>query len=185
MPRAKKPVKSDALDTFISQGLERALMLVLWKVRHQYPEMAIPITAADIEAFDASCRFTKQEPCIRVFRRPAIPASPGQPAVGKRRETPPSAAKPAGKVATVLLVAKDTEAVDPGTHIMFSPGDAIRPVESDDKDHDTASLLRDIRRLKETGPQLAREVMADAATGTFSSAKVQEICQAVVTMAKV
>lgn len=185
MPRAKKSKPTDALDTFVSQGAERALMLVLWKVRHHYPEMAIPITTADIEAFDASCRFTKQEPCIRVFRRPAIPASPGQPAVGKRREVPASSAKPAGKVATILLVAKDTEIVDPVTHIMSSPGDAIRPVESDEKDHEHAAMLRDVRRIKETAPQLAREVMTDASTGTFSSAKVQELCQAVVTMAKV
>ena len=181
---AKKAKKQlDELDLFVKSGAEEALALVLWKVRHHYPELAVPITADDLKAFYASVEFTKQSPKVVVYRRPAVEAKAGIPAEGRRRAIPPTPAQAAGKTVMVMLVEEGTEMKDPSTGIILSPGNTIRPVESDEKDHDRAKKLRELKAIKEKAKQLAADISRDASAGMYSDSKIHEAAQALVALA--
>lgn len=182
MAKRKNPER-DVLDDFRVSNHERALALVLWKIRHQYPELAVPITAEDIRAFVASTEFTKQVPKVVMYRRPGIIAKPGIPAAGRRRAVPPTPGQPAGTAVMVMLVEDGTEVRDPDTGSIWSPGDAIRPVESDEKDHGKATRQRTLKAIKEEARQLASDLIRDAASGMYSDSKIQEAAQALVMLA--
>lgn len=179
---AKKQL--DELDQFVKAGPEKALAMVLWKIRRHYPELAVPITADDIKAFYASMEFTKQLPKVVVFRRPAVKGSPSIPAEGKRRAIPPTPAQPAGKTAVVMLVEEGTEMKDPDTRSILSPGNTIRPVESDEKDHDRAKKLRELKSIKEKAKQLAADISRDASAGMYSDSRIHEAAQALVLLSE-
>lgn len=51
-------------------AMEEALISVMWKIRHRFPEMVVEITQADKREMGASFAYTKQEPCIKVVDRP-------------------------------------------------------------------------------------------------------------------
>lgn len=180
--RSKKQEQTDELDTFTQAGPERALMLVLWKLRHHYPEMAVPITAEDIRQFEESVKYTKQTPKVVVFRRPAQSARAAVPASGKRRAVAATMSQPAGNLAVVMVVEANTEVKDEND-VVLSPGDAIRPVESNEKEHSKATKLRQIKAIKEKAPQLASDLMRDASAGMYSDSKIQEAAQALVVLA--
>lgn len=178
--RAKKQL--DELDTFAQAGPEKALMLVLWKVRHHYPEMAVPITADDLHEFQKSVEFTKQKPSVVVYRRPAQEARAGIPAQGKRKAIPSAPAQPAGRTAVVMVVEENTAMVDAGG-VMLSPGNTIRPVESDPKAHDIATKQRQVKAAREKAVQIANELTRDASVGMYSDSKISEAAQALVMLA--
>lgn len=174
--RSKKQL--DELDAFAQSGTENALMMVLWKVRHQYPEMAVPITADDLQAFQKSMEYTKAKPAVVVFRRQAQQAKAGAPATGRRNAVPGMPAMPAGREVMVMMVEKGSAIVDPGEGIMLSPGNNIRPVESDTRDHEKATAARQAKQVRSRASQLAAELMSDMATGTYSNSRIQEAAQA-------
>lgn len=178
--RSKKQM--DELDAFAQSGAENALMMVLWKVRHQYPEMAIPITADDLQAFQKSVEFTKQRPAIAIYRRPAQEARPGIPAAGKRKPIPAFPAQAAGKSVVVMVVEHGTDIMD-ASGVMLSPGNTIRPVESDEREHEKAQKQRVVKAARERAVQLAAELSRDASLGMYSDARIREAAQALVTLA--
>lgn len=49
---------------------ESALALLLWKIRHSYPDMVVEVTADEKRQFEASLAYTKQEPHVKVVERP-------------------------------------------------------------------------------------------------------------------
>lgn len=172
----------DELDAFAQSGAENALMMVLWKVRHQYPEMAVPITVDDLQAFQKSVEFTKQKPVIAIYRRPAQEARAGLPAVGKRKAIPSAPAQAAGKAVMVMVVEAGTGITD-ASGLSLSPGNTIRPVESDEREHERARKLRDVKAVKDNARRLASDLIGDASRGMYSDARIQEAAQALVALA--
>lgn len=177
MAKNKTVKQTDALDAFKESGTESALMMVLWKVRHVFPEMAVPITEADLDAFRQSIEFTKQKPAVVVYRRPAQEARQGMPATGRRNAVPPMMAMPAGREVTVMIVEAGTEIVDPASGIMLSPGNTIRAVESDERDHEMSTMARQAKQAKTRASQLASELLSNMASGTYSNAMIEEAAQ--------
>jgi len=161
-PRAKT---KDALDQFAEAGGARALQLLLWKNRHQNPEMTVLITEADLHGFDECMRYQKVTPDILIHRPEGRPAQAAIPASGTRRAIPGRAAEPPRPYVIVGLVER-------GTH------DALKPVENNAEDYARGELARQIQVVKRNLPAWASELRRAATAGDFSSSTLEEVARA-------
>jgi len=159
-PKATPP-PVDVLDAFAAADPNRVLQLLLWKARHQNPEMTVLIREEDLSAFDQCMAYQKVTPAAMVYRPEGRPATPGIPAVGTRRAVPASPAEPSRPFVIVSLVAQGTKHV-------------VKPIENNEQDFQAGELARTIQVAKRNIPTLAAELRRTAASGDFSTATLED-----------
>lgn len=165
MAKKARPTKQDALDRFAQSEPLRVLSLVLWKIRHEQEEMTVLIREEDIAGFDQCMEYQRAQPQVLVYRPPAIPATPGSPAVGNRRAVPARPAEPARPFVIVSLVEKGTR-------------NAIKPIENNEQDYELGERRRQVQVVKRNLPDYAAALRRTAATGDFSAGTFEEIARA-------
>lgn len=170
----KKVAKKDMLDEFAelaNKDPKQALALVLWKMRHENPEMSVLITEKDLTGLRDCATYLDVVPDVRIFRRPAIPAHDAVPAAPGRVAINAFPGAPAAAFVTVAMVAKGTE-------------DTFKPIENNEEDAVKGENAAELRRLKAELPGLATLVNNQAAGGTFSAEQVMEVCRGAVLLAQ-
>lgn len=164
--KAKAPQGlGDRLDVFAASGPEKALQLVLWKGRHQNPEMTILITAEDVAAFDQCVAYLRVKPAIMIYRPEGREAQDAIPASGNRRAVPARPAEPPRSYVIVGLVAAGTR-------------DGIKPVENNEQDFQKGEIARQVQVTKRNIPDYVMALRRAAASGEFSTATLEEAARA-------
>lgn len=165
-PAADAPM--DALDQFAKAAelgnLDIAIMLMFWKARHDAQPFTMDITEADIKGFNDCVQYLEVQPTIRVFRPQGKPAHLGAPATETRSAIPP---RPAGKPKDYVVI-----------QMIDQNGDAFVPIENNEADLQRGQETQRIRRIKETAPALAAQMMADLQANTTSNSTIMEAAEA-------
>ena len=165
----KKPKKpADALDLFAQACEEdprQALIVLLWKLRHQFPDLAVNIDRKDLGGLKACAEYLEVTPTLRIFRRPAIPARAATPPTHEHpKGLPGFAGAPASEHVTILVT-------DGGKN-----HDSFRPIENNEEDAQASERAAAVRQAKQMAPALAQQVASQATGGEFSKELVVEIC---------
>ena len=66
----KKAVPKTALEAFAQVRHEEQIAMILWKFRHQAPDLAVTISEVDLEAYRACLNYLKVEAEVKVVLRP-------------------------------------------------------------------------------------------------------------------
>lgn len=161
-------VAPDNLDQFVencnSEDPMLALMLMFWKIRNQDQPFTMDITAADIKGFEDCIAYLEVKPEIRVFRPQGMPASAGAPATAKRSAIAPHAA---GKPKDYVVI-----------QMVDQNGDAFVPIENNEADLQKSKEAQRVRRIKDTAPQLAAQLISDLQANTTSSSTIMDAAEA-------
>ena len=128
---------------------EQIMQGILWHYRHTQPSLSVTIKEAEEAAFKEACAFQNIDPVITIAERPAINKD--------------GITKPAYFV--VAITDKD--------------GNAITPMENNEKDFLLAEKARNKERLAAGAKDLASKVRNNANTGDFSSSAIIELCDTV------
>lgn len=167
----KKPrLQQDPLDALVSGDPSRAIALMLWKARHREPNLYVQIDEHDIRGFDDCITYLKVKPVVRIFRPEGLPAQPAVPAQGNRRPVPARAATPAKPYVLISLVDEQ--------------GNAIRPVENNEGDFETAQDAATVRKARDQAVDLAQRIVQQARTGEYSLSDMTDAANALVTLAR-
>ena len=170
----KKPKTPPA--TYMGQFLERAqanpavaLQLLLWKQRHQNPDMSVTITEADVQAFQACVDYLEVEPVIKMFQPGGLPERPG---FTKKDGTqmPARPAVPPREECVVQLTDKN--------------GNAITPIEQSTEEQAKSRQARAVQDARAKAPGLVADLNQMLARGETSTALFQEATSALLTLAR-
>lgn len=66
----KKAVPKTALEKFAQAKSEEHIALILWKFRHQIPDLAVTINEADLKGYQDCLDYLKVKPEVKVVSRP-------------------------------------------------------------------------------------------------------------------
>ncbi len=157
----------DALDKLEQADAHTVIALMLWKDRHRNPDLSIQITEEDINGLQACAQYLDVKPEVLIERPRGRPATPA---------LPPSRIHPQGYPAQPAEAPRNFVFVGVG-YFEKELFNSIKPIESTEEGAKVRDAANRLRTLRERGPQLARELMANAASGTFSSAQVEEAAQ--------
>lgn len=166
---AKKPTV-DPLDALSQADPKRVIAMMLWQRRHQNPDMYVRIDERDIEGFDACMRYQKLQADVMIKRPAGIPGQEAIPATHRRRAVPAREATPPKPYVIVALVEKGTE-------------NAIRPIEDNQDDYDTAQRAAQIRAARDKAPALAALILRQAQSGESSLSDIRDAADALVLLA--
>ena len=169
-PQEEAAAAMDALDTFEKADAWRVLQLIYWKRRHQDPSFTLEITEADIKGFDDCIAYLGVEPHVNIVRPRGLPAQDAIPATAKRSAIPSRAAKPPQNYVVIQMV--DTD------------GNAITPIENNEDDYAEATEAKRLKRIRDTAPMLATQLLQDLAANTTSSSTIQDAAAALKELAK-
>src|SRR5688572_23121386 len=143
-PAPKQVDQLDAFEALANKDPRQALALVLWKLRHQRPEMAVQITREDLQGLKDCTQYLNVQPDVRIFRRPGVPARPAvPPTAANPKGSPGFQGAPAAEFVTIVMVSKGTE-------------DTFRPIENNEEDAQAADRQEALRRAREETPLLAQ-----------------------------
>lgn len=165
-----KKKEVDRLDELAADP-SKVVAMLLWQARFRNEDLSTTITERELDAYEQSCAYLKVAPEVKIVRpsgRPAqeaIPASPGKRAIPARPADPPRG------FVFVGVVERGTE-------------NTIKPIENNEADADRRDAANSVRRYKEKAPVLAQILLNAAASGTFSTAELQEAANALVTLAR-
>lgn len=163
---AKRKPQKDELDLFVEAGADRALQLVLWKVRHHLSsDMSVLVKAEDLQAFEQSMKYQQVRPAVMIYRPEGHPATQAIPAAGNRRAVPARPAEPPRPYVIIGLVQEGTR-------------NAVRAVENNEADFQRGDLQRRIEVAKRNIPEYKAALLNTAATGSYSSATLEAIAEA-------
>jgi hypothetical protein len=160
-PKAKTP---DPLDAFVANTKtypDWIPAMLLWKARHQNPEMAVLVTPEDLRAYSESMDYQKIKPEILVYRPEGRPATAAIPAAGNRRAVPARPAEPPRPFVIIGLVERGTR-------------NAVKPIENNEQDYERGELVRQIQVARRNIPDLAASLRRTAATGDFTTATLED-----------
>ena len=163
----------DVLELFAKlaeRNPKQAIMLMFWKARHQNPEFSLNITEADLKGFTDCVNYLGVEPEVRIHRPQGLPAQAPVPAHGNRRAVPGREAKPPKPFVVVQMV--DAE------------GNAIVPIENNEKDQDDGLQAKALARTRENAPRLAAQLMNDVRSGNLSNDTITEAANSLIALAK-
>lgn len=175
-PKAKTAKQSteqpaDALEDFLARAADfpsDAMMLLFWQNRMANPTFSTEVTPADLQAFAECMKYLDVEPQIRIFRPQGAPARAAVPATGERSAIP---ARPAGAPKDYVVM-----------QMVDVDGNAIVPVESNERDHERMQLAKNRKHLLATAPQLAAALRADLQAGVFSTSTIEEAAKTLVAL---
>lgn len=164
-------VPKDALDALALGPAKDVIALMLWKNRHNQPELYVQLTERDISGFKACVDYLHVVPEVRIVRPQGLPGHDGVQATRIRSAIPPQGPTPPKPYVIVALVERGTE-------------NAIRPVENNEEDWQAAEEAKNFNRARDRALQLAGELQQVAATGNFSSSVIQDAAQCLVALAR-
>jgi hypothetical protein len=157
------------LDALVTADPKQIIALMLWKNRHNNPEMVIQINEADIKGLTDCTTYQGIEPDVRIFRRGALPPHDAIPGTPGRAGVNAFPGMPAADFVTVAMVAKGTE-------------DTFRAVENNEQDLAIGEKLRNRARLLANALPIANRVRNSAAAGDFSSSDIVELADIVLSL---
>lgn len=174
---AQKPDEPvlDALDQLEKSDAHTVIALLLWKDRHRNPDLSTQISQEDIDGFDACVKYLDVKPQVQIVRPRGRPATPALPA---------SRVHPQGYPAQAAEPPRNFVFVGVG-YFEKNIFNSIKPIENNEEGAQKRDLAARSRVIRERGPQLARELMSNAAAGTFSSAQVEEAAQMLIDAARI
>lgn len=174
--KAKPPEQADPLDVFVADvdhngvHMGPAIMLMLWKQRHENPDFTVMVDAADIKGFEDCVKYLEIEPRINIYRPQGLPAQEPIPANGRNRAVPGRAAQPPRDYVVVQMVDAD--------------GNTFVPIENNERDLEKSQKAKTLKQLREGAPQLAAQLQADIQSNTISTATIQEAIEALKALAQ-
>lgn len=151
----------DPLDALATGPVEDVLAMMLWKVRHQHPDLSMQFTPKDLTGYAQCVEYQKATPEVRVFRPQGIPAQEAIPAQGNRRAVPARPAMPPRDFVVVSLVHQGTE-------------DAIRVVENNEEDNERRKAAEHLASVKAQVPDLAARLERYARSGELVGSDLLE-----------
>ena len=173
------PPPQDVLDRIARMAPKEIIALMLWQDRHANPGLARTITTKDLEGLEACLAYLKVDAEVQVIRPPGRPAQ--EAFTTKDRGTIPAVpAGPPKPFVTVALIEKGSGTTPTGPVV----GNAITPVENNEKDYDRAMEAKALQRLRETAPTLAAQIRNDEARGILSKATILEAADALLALAR-
>src|SRR5260221_7353593 len=164
-------IPSDPLDALVAGPLKDIIALMLWKNRHNEPELNVQLTERDLSGFRACVEYLHVTPEVRIVRPQGMPGHDAIPATRTRSAIPAAEPTPPKPNVTICLVERGTE-------------NAIRPVENNEQDWQAAEEAKNFNRARDRALQLAGELQQVAATGNFSSSVIQDAAQCLVALAR-
>jgi hypothetical protein len=147
------------------------MALMLWKARHREPDLYVKIDENDLKGFDDCVAYLKVEPLVLIKRPAGLPAQAGIPATHNRRAVPGREAIPPKPFVIAALVDKQTK-------------DAIRPIENNEGDFDTAAQAAAVRKARDQAQDLAQRLLQQARSGEYSLSDMTDSANALITMAR-
>lgn len=168
---ARTPQPIDALDALASGPLKDIIALMLWKNRHNEPELTMQLTERDLSGFKACVEYLHVVPEVRIVRPQGLPGHDAIPATRTRSAIPPADPTPPKPFVIITLVEKGTE-------------NAIRPVENNEADWQAAEEAKNFNRARDIALRLAGELQTAAATGNYSSSSLDEAAKCLVALAR-
>lgn len=160
----------DRLDE-LAQDPKKVLALMLWKARHQQPDLYVQLTEQDLDGFEACTSYLKVKPDVMIKRPQGLPAQEAIPSSGSRRAVQGREATPPKPYVVVALVEAGTE-------------NSFRPIENNQADYDTAQQVQEMKRAKEMAPMLAGRLMQQAQTGDSSLSDLMDAANALVALSR-
>jgi hypothetical protein len=168
---AEPPQPKDALDALALGPVKDIVALMLWKNRHNEPDMAVKLTEHDLRGFRACVEYLRVVPEVRIVRPQGLPGHGGIPVTRTRSAIPPQEPTPPKPYIVIALVEKGSE-------------NAIRPVENNEEDFAAAAEAREFRHARDIALQIAGQLQRDVATGNYSSSTIDEAVKCLVALAK-
>lgn len=162
--------KLDPLDALAQGDPKNVIALMLWKARHRNPDLFVQIDENDIVGFEACVQYLKAKPVVQIRRPEGLPEQAAIPATHNRRAVPARAATPAKPYVIVTITDER--------------GDAIKPVENNQADWDTAQDATQVRKARDQAPDLAARILNQARAGEFSLSDIQDAANALMILAR-
>lgn len=166
-----QPQPKDALDALALGPAKDVIALMLWKNRHNEPELNVQITERDLAGFKACVEYLHVTPEVRIVRPQGMPGHDAIPATRTRSAIPAADPTPPKPYVTICLVERGTE-------------NAIRPVENNEQDWAAAEEAKNFNRARDRALQLAGELQRAAATGDYSSSVLNDAAQCLAALAR-
>lgn len=157
------------LDALANADPKQIIALMLWKNRHNNPDMVVQINEADIKGLTDCTAYQGIEPDVRIFRRAATPPHDAIPGSQGRAGVNAFPGMPAADFVTVAMVAKGTE-------------DTFRAVENNEQDAAIGDKIRNHARLVANAVPIANRVRNSAAVGDFSQNDIMELADIVLSL---
>lgn len=169
MTETKDPLKTfEALSR--DEALTKSVAMLLWKDRYRNPDMAVQVSAADLESFTKCTDYLSVEATVRIHRPQGRAAQEAMPATAKRSAQPAIPAESPRPYILIQLTDKD--------------GNSFVPIESTED----GAVLRDAanaqRTMKHRAPEIAAQLMSDLSGGAYSDATIREAAQMLMGLAK-
>lgn len=173
----KKLVAKDPLDLLAEGDPKNVMALMLWKVRHRYPQLSMEITKKDIEQFKASCDYMGVKVGVAIIHPQGREATPGRKAEGDRPAVPPRPAEPPRPWVFVGVVEKDEH----GELTMNS----VTPIESDEEGAVHRDHQRRVQTMKDRAGLYAQGLLQMANSNSISTSEMTQAAQLLRDMASV
>lgn len=171
LPQSAVAAPRDALDALAVGPVKDVIALMLWKNRHNEPELSVQLTEHDLSGFRACVDYLHVTPEVRIVRPQGLPGHDVIPATRTRSAIPAAEPTPPKPYVTVCLVERGTE-------------NAIRPVENNEQDWAAAEEAKNFNRARDVALRLAGELQQAAATGNYSSSSLDEAAKCLVALAR-
>src|SRR5258708_10680054 len=150
-PRPRPDIPRDPLDALVAGPLKDVIALMLWKNRHNEPELNVQLTERDLSAFKACVEYLHVTPEVRIVRPQGMPGHEAIPATRTRSAIPAAEPTPPKPYVTICLVERGTE-------------NAIRPVENNEQDWQAAAEAKNFNRARDRALQFAADLQQAPAT---------------------
>lgn len=165
MAKPKAPIKKkDALDLLADGDPKGVMALMLWKMRHHYPQMSMEITQKDLDQFKRSCEYMGVQVEVAIVRPQGREATPGRKAQGELPAVPPRPAEPPRPWVFVGVVEKETM-------------NTVTPIESDEE----GAAMRDaglrLQKMKDRAPMIAQGLIQMANSNSISTSEIGTAAQ--------
>lgn len=158
----------DALVELSKTDLQRAMMLVLWKMRFDNPGFTVEIHPQDLRAFDECVEYLAITPTLQVMRPGGAPAR--ESFTTARGQTVP--AKPAIPPKPYVVV-----------QMTDDQGHTFVAIENNTADYERQQQAKASDQVRANARSVATQLQAMASSGTFSTATINDAARALLLLA--
>lgn len=162
----KAVVQKDPLDVLAEGDPRDVMALMLWKVRHRYPQMSMEITKRDIDQFKASLDYMGVKVGVAIVHPQGRAASPGRKAEGDKPAVPPRPAEPPRPWIFVGVVEKDE-----GGDLTMN---TVTPIESDEEGAAQRDQQLRLQKMRDRAPMIANALIQMANSNSISTSEMGE-----------
>lgn len=151
---------------FVKHSQHWMVAMLFWKQRHSNPDLAITLTKADVDGFQQSLAYNKQEPIVIVdVRRPFMPGD----------KVPKDAVESAEDVLKTYLAIRLVDKVTT---------DPIVINENNEADLEKGEKAKQLRRIAEMAHVLVTRLQSEDAAGVASRQSINDVCTAFLDLAR-